>query len=406
MSGHGTVPGYEDVLDTGTPGRVRLWSGVAVVAVLALIGWTLRSSPPGPEAAPIAAVTTPQVAPTVPDRKPEAADRVGEFAFADDRSGYLVQYRCSEVRPDGSCPRRLFATDDGGRTWDSRGFLPTYADSFSPVLVVSERELVLIDSAAVASLARSIDGGRNWVRLPVSRGAPAPAPPGSTVIQEFPQACYATACPPTAVWIDVDSQTLHPLPVQPPSGAGAFLRAVSTSTDGELVASTATVTTARISMSSDGGRRWTEVVLDVPLDTGDVLLDVRAKPAGNGRAYAFVQVQVGVRDGTGIDVMHGFRTDDAGATWTGLGWEPTSVNWFPQAVVAGELITTDAAGRVLLSSGGGTTWRPVYGAPTNSWIRQIVPDGPILLTAFDDSGGESHHLSLHGRAWTLLRLLD
>lgn len=401
MSGQGTEA--IDVLDTGSSSRLGWWATIAAVAVTALIGWTLRGPSPAPAASPIVATTAPEASLARPEPRPEFPDHVGEFLFSDDRHGFLVQYLCSDVRADGSCPRRLLATDDGGRTWDSRGLLPTYADSFAPLLVVSEREVALVDSAAYASLARSIDGGRNWVRLPITQGAPEPAPPGATVIQEFPQLCYATACPPSAAWIDVRTQTSHPLPQQPPSGAGDFLRAVSMASDGQLVASTATITTARISMSVDGGRYWREVALDVPVDSDDTLLDVQAMPAGHGRAYAFVLVQVGVRDAT-VLVVHGYRTDDAGATWTSLGWEPGSVNGFPSAVLDGELIATDAQGRVRLSGGGGTTWTVLPATTANSWPRQPVPDGPVLLTTFDDFAGEQSRLSFDGRSWIPLRL--
>lgn len=395
---------HEDVLDTGTPGRLGLWATIGAAAVLALLGWTLHNSPGELAAIPIPIATSPasETSVTEPAPGPPFPDHVGEFAAADDLHGFLIQYRCGQIRADGSCPRRLLATSDAGRTWESRGPVPSYADSFQALMVASDRELALIDTASFGSLARSIDGGRNWVRLPINRGAPAPVPAGITVLTDFPQACYSTECQAPFAWIDVATQTLHPLPQQPPGGAGRSLRSANTTGDGQFVVSTATVTVGRVAMSVDGARSWTEAVLDIPLDSDDALLDVRAVSAGNGRAYAFVQVQDGTRGAT----SYGFRTDDAGDTWVGLGLDRQPLTGFDAGVLDGELVTTDSSGRVVVSRDGGTAWTTMYDAPADSWLRQIVPDGPLLLTTFDDPAGERYQLCFDGRTFIAARFPD
>lgn len=405
MAGLEEAPAYDDVLDSGTPNR-RPWTALAVVVVLALIGWSLRGPEPEPAIIPIAVSTAPSTSVAEPEPEPEfsqAPDSAGELAFVDDRHGFLMQYRCSQLRSDGTCPRRLLATSDGGRTWDSRGAVPSYADSFYPLVAISAREIVLIDGSTFGSLARSIDGGLNWVLLPIDRGPPAPAPTGPTVLQAYPQSCnarYATDCPVTAVWIDVVRRTLHPLPQQPPTDLDQYLGLAPMSPDGELVASSSGITSAEVAMSVDGGRSWTEAVLDVPVESSDALQGVQALPAGNGRAYAFVQVY----DQIQRDILYGFRTDDAGLSWVGLGWELTGVDWHPSGVLDGELVATTASGGTVVSTAGGTRWAPLDGAPSDGWLSQSVPGGPVLMAGYDGLTGERYHLSLDGRTWKPVHL--
>lgn len=393
----------EDVLDTGAPSRFGLWQVVALIAVLALLGWNLRSSPEQPAATPIAKPTaaersgaTTEPAPPPPN---QPIDHVVGLAFVDDRAGFLMRYSCSHAPDSSTCTRSLLATVDGGRTWDVRGNFPTWAGSYYLLEAVSETEVALLDHADLDSVVQSFDGGRTWVQQAIGRGPPAPAPPGATVVQEFPAVCSATECAGPPAWIDLAARTLHPLPRQPLAGTDQPFWIAPMSPDGQLVASSQQLSAARVAMSVDGGSTWIEAVLDVPVGDSSYVEHVQAMAAGNGRAYAYVKVF----GRPGGETTYGFRTDDAGASWVDLGWEQASVSWFPAAVLDGELIATSFSNQVQVTSGSGATWSPVDGAPREGWVVQSEPGGPVLLTA-SHGEAESYHLSFDGRTWTPMYL--
>ncbi len=152
-------------------------------------------------------------------------------------------------------------------------------------------------------------------------------------------------------------------------------------------------------MSTDGGATWTENRLEVPLQEGQEVAAAQALAAGGGRAYVFIQVF----DEAGVAAKYGFRTDDAGATWTDLRFEEQPF-WLPIGLLDGELVSTDLPGRVLLSSAGGTRWAEIGSVGNGPYLSQAVPDGPLLATLLNSQGFASYYVSADGRDWTSIRL--
>ncbi|MBA3419627.1 MAG: hypothetical protein H0U09_13190 [Geodermatophilaceae bacterium] len=392
---------HEDVLDSGTPGGSGRWIAIAVVAVLALVGWNLLDS--GPEQAVDRAVDSPAVDPPadrVIEPVPEESlptDRADQLTFVDDAHGFLVQYACPLTNADASCPRRIVATSDGGASWEVRGPIPPhYAEHYYQLAAASRDQLMLIDGATLASIALSVDGGRSWRQLPVTPAEAAPAPAGATLTQSAHRCDQV--CKTTLGWIDPAALKSHPLPSQPVAGSGDVLALPSMSSDGDIVVSSVAGTAGQVSMSTDGGQTWSDTRLEVPLVSVMSQQYVQVWAAGGGRAYAVVQVY----DGVGTESTYGFRTDDGGLTWADLRLEGQAVG--TGGVLGGELITTDLSGQIFVSSAGGTRWDEVGTVLGTVWLAQTVPDGPVLATMFDDDGEESYQLSIDGRSWVPVSL--
>lgn len=331
-----------DVLVSGTAGRSR-W-------------WTLLDS--GPEqavdrAAESRSADPPQdrVIEPVPAGFP-STDRADQLTYVDDAHGFLVQYGCPLSDGDSSCPRRILATSDGGASWEARGRIPDYAEHSYQLAAASQDELMLI-GATLASMTRSVDGGRSWSQLPVTLAEAATAPIGATLVQSAMQC--EQVCHTTLGWIDAAAQELHPLPRRPAAVTGDFQGRPSMSSDGDIVIASVADSAGLVSMSTDGGQAWTDTRLEIPLDPAKVDQFVQVWAAGGGRAYALVQVYDGVND---TDSTYGFRTDNGGLTWADLGLVDRAVG-LSDGVIDGELITTDMSGQISVSSAGGTSWDEV-----------------------------------------------
>ncbi|MDQ3463169.1 MAG: hypothetical protein M3500_00285 [Actinomycetota bacterium] len=391
---------HEDVLDSGTPDRPVRWIAAAVVAVLALIGWNVMGSDSEQALDRVVeshAAEPPGVGEPIPDVSP-STDHAEQLTFVDDQHGFIVQSTCAQAPGGVPCPRRILATTDGGSSWQSRGPLPSYAQTAYLLVAESERDLTVLD-VSLASVVRSVDGGRSWRQLPITRADPAAAPAGALLVHDVGRRC-STDCPGSLVWIDPATEELHPLPSQPWAGAHRDRSTLSTAWDGDIVAAAAG-TAGLVSMSGDGGQTWIDTRLEVPLAKGQRIQQSQAMAAGGGRAYAFMQVFGGL----GMEATYGFRTDDAGVTWTDLRFEDQQV-WIPAGVIGGELISTDLPGRIFLSSAAGTRWAEAGTVAGGPWLSQTAPDGAVLATVFNYRGEESYHLSTDGRTWTPLTLPD
>ncbi len=398
-----TQPG--DVLDSGAPARTGRWVAVAVLAVLALVGWNILGPEPETDRPVSPAVGSPSTGWVAGpgSELPASPHRADQLTFVDDEHGFLVQYLCSESSGGDSCPRRILATEDGGGSWEGRAMIPPYADEFYALVARSEFDLILLDRVSAASVVRSFDGGRSWAQLPTTRAEPAPVPAGAGLVGAglvgvLDPAC-PQPCPVTLSWIDPNTLQLHPLPRQPAAGGNVLPQPASVASDGDIAVAAAAPAAGLVSLTTDGGATWIESRLEVPLLEGQEVAQVGALAAGGGRAYLFIQVF----DESGVAGKYGFRTDDGGAGWTDLGFEDQRL-WIPAGVIDGELISTDLPGRTFLSVAFGTRWAEVGTAPRSPYLAQVVPDGPVLATLVNSQGFESYHVSPDGRRWKPMQL--
>lgn len=402
MPGREPMPGYDDVLDTGTRTRFGPRSALGAIAVVALLGWQLRTSPVPPVVSAPLEVAAPAEA--VPETVIEQwdTDVVTEVTFVDGRSGFAVQEQCSPSAGAGSgCGRRLLSTSDAGVTWDSLRWIPTLADGYDELLAVSVDELMLLDTATLSGVVRSTDGGQSWVRLPVRQADSRPLAPSSVVVMGAPVICNRQCERTSVAWFDPISLTVHPVPAQPTASEltrSQFTRATTAGAD--VLVSGTTLTGAYAAFSRDGGRSWSEARLDPDLASGQAVVHSEVTPAGDGRAYAYVQVT----GRTGESTTFRYRSDDGGANWLPLPVPSPDFLWSPLAVLAGELLVNDDVGRTYLSSGGGTSWVEVTDAPVGMSLAQTAPDAPIVGTVWRLQSAPQRYLSRDGLSWLPVRL--
>lgn len=382
-----------DLLDTGRPTRPWPWLAVAALVVVALVWWNVGGSEPEP-APPEAAPSEPTVPSDGTQLFLPTPDRAEFLTYADEQTGFLVQWICSEFSPEGNCPRQLLATDDGGQTWEVRGRLPEDARYLDRFVLVSATVLAFVGDFLPAVMAVSYDAGRTFTMRELTRGPSLPAPPGAPVVTDPGARC--TDCPTSLSWVDVTGQSVHGLPSQPGAEGPGWLRAAPRPSDGDLVVAGPSATAGWVWMSRNGGMSWVQARLEVPDVAGQAIQDVTALAAGGGRAYAFVEVY----DATGVADIYGFRTGDAGRTWAATGFQGQSL-WRPAGVLGGELISTNNPGTVFLSSGGGQNWAQGGSLPAPAYLSQTVPDGPVLATLVGQNGLQTYYQSTDGRVWTL-----
>ncbi len=383
-----------EILDTGTPRRRLRWILLGLAVVAALVGWNLLGAGSGrtpPAALPAAPTELP------PAQSFGAPDQASQLTFADASHGFLVQAVCSRPNADRTCPRRVLATADGGRSWESRPLLPALAAPYQTFAVLSAEELLFVDDAGLGSVVRSGDGGRSWQQQPVRLAGPAPVGPGGLVVARVSADCADTRCPSALAWIDPASWQLHPMPAQPDSTGADYVQASPPAPDGDQVAVAGSQTSATISVSTDAGSSWNSAPLPFALAAGQRLKAVRVYAAGGGRAYAFLQVYGQV----GLAAAYGFRTDDGGLSWVDLDFARQTV-WAPSGVLSGELISTDLPGRTYLSDRGGTEWAEAGPLPGPAFLSQSRPDGAVLATLVSDTARETYYVSTDGRSWSPL----
>lgn len=385
-----------DVLDSGTPPRPRRWIVLAVVAVVAVVGWRVVGSEPDPavdRSGPTgAAEPPPEVAARPAEAVPSSPEHADQLTFADATNGYLVQYRCSEATAEDPCPRRIYATDDGGSTWQPRAVIPPYAAPFQLLVADSAVQLTLFDQQSIDSVVRSFDGGRSWAQLPVTRGEPAPAPLGARLLQLDPQPSAVRVR--SLAWFEPEFRQLHPVSTQPWERMPPLSQAPSRAPDGDILTASSDRSDGRVLMSRDGGLTWTGQRLAVPLAAGEAVEGVTPLAAGGGRGFAFVQVY----GSAGVTQTYGFRTDDGGRHWIDIRFDQESI-WLPAGVLNGGLIATDLPGRILLSTSIGTRWAEAGTVANGPYLSQVQPDAPVLATVLNSQGFERYLLSTDGFDW-------
>lgn len=387
-------PPGPDLIETGPPRRPWPWLALAVLVVVALLWWDVgrpdSGAPPSaapPSSEPVVTEVTQTVVAT--------PDRAESLTYADARTGFMVQWVCSEFSPQGDCPRQLLATDDGGASWEVRGRLPEAGRYLDRFLVVSASTVAFVGDFAPAIMAVSYDAGRTFTMRALTRGPALPAPPDAPVVTDPGVRC--TNCSSSLSWVDVRGQAVHALPSQPSADGPGWLRASPRASDGDLLVTGPDLTAGLAWISRDGGISWHGTRLAVPQVPGHAVQDVTALSAGGGRAYAFVEVY----DATGLAEIYGFRTDDGGRTWTTTGFQEQSL-WRPAGVLSGELISTNNPGDVFLSVRDGLDWLRGGRLPAPAYLSQTVPDGPVLATLVGQNGLQTYYQSVEGRVWTLV----
>lgn len=406
MSGLPRPSPAEEVLDVrpNRPSRNRwLWLAAAAVAVLALLTWNLTTGQrtPTPNATDAEATTPSNNGASDGDESPFRAETISDLTFVDDRTGFALYQQCTaEVADAFGCGRRLLTTTDRGATWQPVRWLPSFAGAHELFVVLSADDMVLMDSARPTNVIRSEDGGRSWLELRLRRADPAPLSSGGVVILDGPVRCDLPCDPVGVSWYDPASSALHPLPTQP---TPVELERATTRNvamiDDDIVVSGQTPTGGYAAVSDDGGLTWSETRLEPTLSAGQVIRSARVVAAGGTRLFAFVQVF-----GADPVTTYGFRTDDAGARWTELGWERERVLWDPAVVFDGELVATDYAGQVFASGDEGTRWTPIADLPVAEGMTQGRPDGPAIL-AIPGPAGPTFLLTFDGRSWESATLL-
>lgn len=349
------------------------WIVVAVLAVLALIGWNVLGPAPDP-AAPIAIEVSPSPEPEPPPEPavdPASANYVSDLSFVDDTTGFAILNVCTGVdsqRADHPCPRRLLATTDAGASWETRGHIPILGGPFDAFVPLSDLDVTIVDQTDAARMLRSADGGWSWATVAISS-----APPAAVSIDAVLQPSYLVACrescEPAIRWIDPATQRLHELPGLP-SATGTVALEPWHAPDGDIVVSGGDLTAAYLAMSTDGGQTWTESRLGEYL----TVQGIRVLPTGAGRAYAYVYAG----DPSGAPIPpEVYRTDDGGTSWVDIAADQPVPDWNVDATIDGELIGVSGNGVLLVSSNGGTEWTELPNAPAVGYVRTST-DGRVL----------------------------
>ncbi|MBA3523159.1 MAG: hypothetical protein H0T85_01115 [Geodermatophilaceae bacterium] len=372
-----------------------------MAVLFAVLGgwWLLRDGPePGAGGPSVAGPRSSSAsAPATTDPDPDSdPDRqtIDQLTFLDEDYGIALRLDCTTINPAGYCHRSLLDTLDGGVTWNVRGALPASSDGYARLLVDSSGPLAVVDENRLAAMVRSADRGATWRPVQLREGPPAPAPPGAQLLTDALPNCQV-GCG-RLLWVDVSGATTHQVPTQPLDGDSDLWFAAPGTADGLL---TATDRAGTVAVSPDGGVSWRVTFLPVAVPPDQTLGGSVVRPSGGDRIYVFVQLEGSV----GLETTYGFRSDDAGVTWTDIGFEGRTV-WIPAGVVQGELVTTNLPGGVFLSTDAGTAFTTVPETPPAMFLSQGDPGGVVLGTVFDQQGRSTYWLSRDGRGWSPLLL--
>lgn len=377
------------------------WLVVAILAVVALIGWNVLGSAAEP-APPEAVETTESWEATQPEREPDRQtttppDYVSELHFLDAEVGFGTLNLCSQIgyQRDEPCPRRIIATDDAGVTWEVRGRIPIPGHGFHTLVPLSTRVLTIVDMTDSDHLLRSADGGRSWAVAEVTAAESAMIASQAALVPNGNPRC-GIQCPPLS-WVDPVTQRRHEFPTQPSASGTTVLQSWPIGPDGDIVVTGTTLRSAYIAMSTDGGQSWTESTLE----QATLVQGLWVLPAGTGRAYTFVYA---TDDGGAAVNVRAYRTDDGGSTWVDITAAQPDQHWNVGAVSDGELIGVDASGAVLVSAKGGTVWIELPNAPALGYITSGADGRTLVGYPIDDWTGMPYYSLDGGQSWRQVSL--
>jgi hypothetical protein len=364
--------------------RMQVGAVAAVVAVSVAVP-VLRSLPDADQS---------PAEPTVP------ASTTFDVDFADPDHGYALGSDCTE--PEGSCRLTLFASADGGRSWETSG-LPKGGERYSwGQLTVLGADRLLVDRASDpdmrVSRIISTDRGRTW-RDGELGGVAAPAPlPGDARTHSV---CVGEAedggCRPGVGALSPDGDTVVPAPAQPPlvePQAGRFA-----TEGGHFWAAGVDRRTGRwaISVTSNGGTTWSTTPVAIPGEPS--MNDAWAVVEADGVLYATLQGSIAKGP---FGLLAVFRSTDGGATWTNP-WRATQ-DTVLQAVLGSPVATAD--GRLLVYSATTGTHESRDGGRTFTRSGQRLP-GEVQWTRggyVAERGQHAYAVSADGIRWRDFRI--
>jgi hypothetical protein len=376
-----TPPGLAHVADRARQRAVRRRMQVgAVAAVVAVsVAVPLLRSLPDADRSP----AEPGVPPTM----------TFEVDFADAGHAYALGSDCLDA--GGSCALALFASADGGRTWEERP-LPDGGERYEVgELSVQAADRVVVDRVTVDGqrVARvlSADGGRTWRSVAVGALAEAaPLPDGAWVEGVCVGAEDDGGCRMGVGTLSPDGTRLVPAPAQPPLVEPQIGR--SATRDGHLWAAGIDRRTGgwALSVSGDGGAGWSTTPVPVPGEPS--MNDAWAVVEADGVLWATLQGSI-AKGPYGLLAV--FRSTDGGATWTTT-WRATAGTVL-QAALGDPVATSD--GRLLVYSAATGTHETRDGRTFTKARTQLL--GPVTWTrgGYVAKGDRDFAVSADGIGW-------
>jgi photosystem II stability/assembly factor-like uncharacterized protein len=248
-------------------------------------------------------------------------------------------------------------TGDGGTTWSA----PTTVAAAVPRASYAEqdpagggaRALRMLDErrgyAFNPDLYATADGGRTWERVPQPSKVAGVHVAGSSV-WTFQRGCPAVAeC--DAVLSAVEGDALRPLPLPATRGAPAVVRRADERRGYVVSWDAPEGPKAAFRRTADGGRTWTDGTHPCPDATATLI------SAGAGRPLWLVCT-------TPAGTKRAFQSTDEGGTWRRLGDPPAAgvVTDFVARSASTAYLTTQVPGQLLVTTDGGATWQTTTGS--------------------------------------------
>ena len=319
--------------------------------------------------------------------------------FADPGHAYALGSDCAE--PEGGCVLALFASADGGRSWEERE-LPEGRERYSlGELTVLDADRLIIDRVPERDMRVtrivSSDRGRGW-EDGLLGGVAASAPLGSGA--SIRGVCLGEAtdggCLLGIGAMSPDGDQVRPAPAQPPLVEPVVGR--SATGGGRFWAVGVDRGTGRwtIAVSDDSGRTWMTTPVAVPGEPS--MNDAWAVVEADGVMYATMQGSI-AKGPYGLLAV--FRSTDGGATWTNtFRATPDTVL---QAVMGTPVATSD--GRLLVYSAATGTYESTDGTTFTKAGHQLPGEVEWTRGGYvTKRGAHEYAVSADGIAWRDFRI--
>ncbi|MFI7679020.1 hypothetical protein [Actinophytocola sp. NPDC049390] len=329
-----------------------------------------------------------------PAKPPLPDSMTFQLDFADPDHGYALGSDC--VEPDGPCTLALFATADGGRTWERRS-LPDgdkrYALGDVSVLDADRVRLDRVSGQKQWARVVSDDGGRTWRAATAGPpAAPAPIPDGAWL----QPVCVGeeqddSGCRLGVGAVSRDPARVAPAPTQPPLIEPVIGR--SATEGGRYWAAGVERSSGRwaISVTSDDGRTWSTTQVTLPGEPA--MNDAWSVVENDGVMYTTLQGSI-AKGPYGLLAV--FRSTDGGVTWTNT-WRATPKTVL-QAMLGAPVATDD--GRLLVYSAATGTYESGDGRTFTRSDRRLP--GEVLWTRggyVAKRGPHAYAISTDGLTW-------
>lgn len=330
-----------------------------------------------------------------PARPSLPASMTFQLDFADPDHGFALGSDCRQ--PDGPCTLALFATEDGGRSWERRP-LPDGDKRYAlGDVTVHDANTLSVNRVHLDEQWHPInsdDGGRTWHATTTGpQAAPAPMPRDARVhsVCVGEDDTEPAGCRMGVGTVSSDPGRTAPAPAQPSLIEPVIGR--SATAGGHFWAAGVERTTGRwaLSVSGDGGVTWSTTPVTIPGEPS--MLDPWAVVEGDGVLYATLQGSIAKGP---FGLLAVFRSDDGGVTWTNT-WRATPTTVL-QAMLGSPVATAD--GRLLVYTTTTGTHESRDGR-TFTGARQQVP-GEVQWTRggyVAKRGPHAYSVSRDGTTW-------